>query len=392
MSDSFVEKTSTSWFSRIGNALKGIVVGIILIPLSLGVLFWNEGRAVKTAKSLKEGASIVRSVGAQTIDAANEGKLIHLSAPITVTEFPIDSLLGVSTSGMRLERKVEMYQWVEKTQSKTRKKPGGGQETTTEYSYSQDWKEGSSDSSSFKKPDGHQNPPLTAQSESFSSPSGKIGAFDLTGEQLGKFGVSEPLALTDAQVTEFPAKLGTALKVSVNANGAAVLGADALNPKVGDLRVSYGVVKPAQASLVAGQAGKGFDSYRTSNGRTIFLAANGDVPAATMFKTALENNKVLTWALRAVGLVLLFVGFKMIMAVVSVLGDVVPFFGSLLGFGTSLIAGLATVILGFVTISIAWIVYRPIVGFGILAAGAVIAAALWKIRRKKVVVASPKPA
>jgi Transmembrane protein 43 len=392
MSDSFIEKSSTSWFSRIGNALKGIVVGIILIPLSLGVLFWNEGRAVKTAKSLKEGASIVRSVGAQSVDSANEGKLVHLSAPITVTEYPIDPLLGVSTSGMRLERKVEMYQWVEKTQSKTRKKLGGGQETTTEYSYSQDWQEGSSDSSNFKEPDGHQNPPLGVKSETFSSPSGKIGAFDLSGEQLGKFGVTEPLALTDAQVTEFPAKLGSALKVNVNANGAAVLGSNALSPKVGDLRVSYGVVKPAQASLVAGQSGKGFTSYRTSNGRTIFLAENGDVPAATMFKTALENNKVLTWALRAMGLVLLFVGFKMIMAVVSVLGDVVPFFGSMLGIGTSLIAGLATVILGFVTISIAWIVYRPIVGFGILAVGATIAVGLWMTRRKKAIAPAAKPA
>ncbi len=392
MSDSFLEKTSTSWFSRIGNALKGIVFGIILIPLSLGLLFWNEGRAVKTAKSLKEGASVVRSVGAQTVDPANEGKLVHVSAPITVTDFPIDTLLGVSSSGMRLERKVEMYQWTEKSESKTRKKLGGGQETTTEYTYVKGWQEGSSDSSTFKRPDGHQNPPLETPSATFSSPSGKIGAFDLSQEQLGKFGVSEPMALTDAQVTSFPAKLGTPLKVTVNANGAAVLGTDALNPQIGDLRVSYGVVKPALASLVAGQTGKAFTSYRTSNGRTIFLAANGDIPAATMFKTALENNKVLTWGLRALGLVLLFVGFKMIMAVVGVLGDVVPFFGSLLGFGTSLIAGLATVVLGFITISIAWIVYRPIVGIGILLVGGLIAAGLWKARRKTVVATSPKPA
>jgi Transmembrane protein 43 len=392
MSDNFIEKTSTSWFSRIGNALKGIIVGIILIPLSLGVLFWNEGRAVKTAKSLKEGASVVRSVGAQSVDPANDGKLVHVSAPITVTEFPIDTLLGVSSSGMRLERKVEMFQWTESSKSKTRKKLGGGEETITEYSYTKAWQEGPSDSSAFKKPEGHQNPPLTTNSQSFSSPSGKIGAFDLSGEQLGKFGVSEPLALTDAQVVSFPAKLGTPLKVTVNANGAAVLGADALNPQIGDLRVSYGLVKPAQASLVASQVGKGFTSYKTSNGRTIFLTENGDIPAATMFKTALENNKILTWGLRALGLVLLFVGFKMIMSVVGVLGDVVPFFGSLLGFGTSLIAGLATVILGFVTISIAWIVYRPIVGFGILALGAVIAGGLWMARRKKAVIPSPKPA
>jgi Transmembrane protein 43 len=389
---SFIGNSSTSWITRIGNVLIGIVVGIILIPFSLGVLFWNESRAVETAKSGKEGESIVLSVGAQSVDPANEGKLVLVSAPITVTEFPIDSFLGVGTSGMRLKRKVEMYQWVEKSQSKTRKMLGGGQETTTEYSYSKDWREGSSDSSVFQDSEAHQNPLLTVRSESFSSPSGKLGAFDLSSEQLGKFGVMEPLALTDSQVSEFPAKLGTTLSVTIDSGGAAVLSNDALNPTVGDLRVSYGVVKPAQANLMAGQSGKGFTSYRASNGGTIFLAENGDVPVEPMLKTALEINKVLTWALRAVGLVLLFVGFKMIMAVVSVLGDVVPFFGSMLGFGTSLIAGLATVILGFVTISIAWIVYRQIVGFGILAVGAAIAGGLWMTRRKKVVAPSTKPA
>ena len=57
--DSFTEMTSTSWFSRIANSFKGILAGIVFIVLSIVLLSWNEGRAVKRYKTLKEGAGAV---------------------------------------------------------------------------------------------------------------------------------------------------------------------------------------------------------------------------------------------------------------------------------------------------------------------------------------------
>ena len=45
------EVTSQSWFQRIGSALMGVLLGIVLFLVSFPVLFINEGRAVKTAKS-----------------------------------------------------------------------------------------------------------------------------------------------------------------------------------------------------------------------------------------------------------------------------------------------------------------------------------------------------
>ncbi len=59
MADSYTEVTSKGWFSRIGESIKGIVFGVILIPGMVVLLWWNEGRAVTTALSLKEGASAV---------------------------------------------------------------------------------------------------------------------------------------------------------------------------------------------------------------------------------------------------------------------------------------------------------------------------------------------
>ena len=48
--------TSTSWLGRIGQAFMGVLIGFLLIPLSIVLLFWNEGRAIKTARGLDEGA------------------------------------------------------------------------------------------------------------------------------------------------------------------------------------------------------------------------------------------------------------------------------------------------------------------------------------------------
>lgn len=43
------ETTTESWGSRLGNSIKGVIVGLGLFVLGFPVLFWNEGNSVKTA-------------------------------------------------------------------------------------------------------------------------------------------------------------------------------------------------------------------------------------------------------------------------------------------------------------------------------------------------------
>jgi hypothetical protein len=57
--------------TRLGQAVVGVLIGFIFVVVSIGVLFSNEGRAIRTAQGLSEGAGIVRSVSAasgQTTD------------------------------------------------------------------------------------------------------------------------------------------------------------------------------------------------------------------------------------------------------------------------------------------------------------------------------------
>ena len=71
--------TRQSWISRLGDSIKGILFGLILIVGSIVLLFWNEGRSVKRYKDLKEGAGVVVSVNSDRVDATLEGSLIHTS-------------------------------------------------------------------------------------------------------------------------------------------------------------------------------------------------------------------------------------------------------------------------------------------------------------------------
>lgn len=132
MSDSVTVTSSQSWFSRIISSIKSVLVGLALFVISFPVLFWNEGRAVQTARSLEEGAGAVVSVPADSVDAANEGKLVHVSGAVS-TQPLTDPDLGVQAEGVKLVRNVEMFQWKEEERSEKKKKLGGGEETVTTY-------------------------------------------------------------------------------------------------------------------------------------------------------------------------------------------------------------------------------------------------------------------
>ena len=121
MSDTFTEVTTKGWGSRIGKSIKGVLFGLVLIVASVIGLFWNEGRAVQTAKSLAEGAGLVIDVDAARVDPANEGKLVHVSGEMKAGVQPRDPEFAVTADGLRLVRKVEMYQWKEEKKTETKK-------------------------------------------------------------------------------------------------------------------------------------------------------------------------------------------------------------------------------------------------------------------------------
>lgn len=380
MPDTFTETTRQSWFSRVGGAFGGAIAGIVLVLVAFGLLWWNEGRAVRTATGLTEGAGAVVSITPDGVDASREGALVHLSGLATSHETVTDEEFGVTATALVLVRSVEMFQWREDKKSEKRKKLGGGEETTTTYTYRTGWSGSAIDSSGFRKREGHENPGrFPWESKTIVAGRVTIGAFTLPGELVTAIADREPLRLGAGDVTRLPSDASVRID-----DGGLYRGANAGAPAVGDVRIRYEVVKPQTVSLVAVQRGNSFEAYRTKAGTTIMMLEGGTVAADAMFRSAQSSNRVMAWVLRAAGLLLMFLGLFLVLRPIAVVGSVLPVLGSVLSGGIGLVAFLVALVLSLATVSLAWLAYRPMLAIGLLAvAAAVVVLAVARRRSSK---------
>lgn len=193
------EVTEEGWGSRLGKSFGGVIVGIILFFGSIAFLWWNEGRAVTTAKALAEGeGNVVAVKDISKVDSANAGKLVHMSGEAATTETLTDPTFALSKNAIGLSRKVEYYQWVEHKSEKREKQMGGSEKVITTYTYSKEWVGTPQDSSAYKEA-GHENRvfmtlpgdcDVRAKEVSF-------GAFKLTSGQISRIGGEEPVSLEE---------------------------------------------------------------------------------------------------------------------------------------------------------------------------------------------------
>ena len=389
--DSFTEVTNQSWFSRLGNAFKGIIFGLIFVAVSFPLLFWNEGRAVKRYKTLKEGGGAVISISADKVESANDGRLVHTSGMATTNETLTDPVFGVSSQAIKLQRTVEMYQWEQESQSTEKKKLGGGTETTTTYTYNKTWSENTINSGNFKQSQGHENPgQMPYHSDELLAETVTIGVFSLPPTMMQKINDYSQVSLgSDYKLPETLTQKGRVTSDTIYfGNDPAVL-------QVGDIRVSFKEVKPLTISMIASQVNNTFEPYHAKAGGTIELLVSGVQSSDAMIQKAQKDNTIFTWLLRAAGYLVMFIGFAMILAPLSVFADVVPIFGTIVAAGTGFISALIAGFLAFLTIAIAWIFHRPVLGIIlIIAAGAIGFLLYTKLRKTAPVITdnvSPPP-
>ena len=149
----YQEVTTTGYGTRVGNSFKAIGTGFLMFIAGTALLWWNEGRAVKTEKMLDEaGSAYVEMENPNKKDASLDGELICGTAMATTEDSLSDAQFGIGAKAIALRRTVEYYQWVEHEQSKSEDKLGGKQVTTTTYTYSKEWVRRPIESGEFKDP------------------------------------------------------------------------------------------------------------------------------------------------------------------------------------------------------------------------------------------------
>ncbi|NLG13746.1 MAG: hypothetical protein GX561_06020 [Lentisphaerae bacterium] len=413
----YTERSSESWFSRLGGAIKGVFIGIIIFVIGFPVLWLNEGRAVRRSRALKEGQGATISIQADQVLPENESKLVHLTGKAETNDILSDPAFGISEVAIRLSRDGEIYQWTEDSETKEVKKLGGGVERITTYSYSKKWVSEPVDSSEFKDPaarDSYRNTGTLLKDQVKQAENVNLGAFTLTTEIINKIGdrktynfpegfkLPEQLGpnaridgdyviVTPAAANATPAPTAPPAEPSQATAEAATPAATAPAPTpadvIGATRYKFSIVKPHDISLIAVQKGNTFAAYVASNGNKILELKDGIHTADAMFAAAQASNRTLTWFLRVVGFLCMLIGLSMVFRPLSVLGDIVPFIGNIIGIGTGLLAFLIATPCTLVTIAIAWIVYRPVLGILLLA---VAAGSIYLIVKKKKELAAAK--
>lgn len=350
----YQEVTKTSYGSRLGNSLKGILTGLVLLVAAIVLLWWNEGRAVKVSKMLKAAETeCVDVASVDSVDPALEGKLIHATAVAKTDEVLTDPDYGLSVNAIRLERDVEYYQWVEHSSSETKDKIGGGQETTTTYTYSKEWVSGPVDSGSFKDPDyqGSNYVRTTVPENTVTAQKVDFGAYVLPQAMVG--------AIPAGTAVNVPDSVANGVDIFVQGN-TVYYGENPQTPAVGDVRVSFSEADGGVASILGQVKGNTFESFKHKNGKSLMVLRMGDHSQEEMFESEKASNKFILWLVRILGIILMISALRMMFDILVAILKVLPFLGNIAQVGVNLVTGVVGFILSLVVIMIAWVAYRPL--------------------------------
>lgn len=372
----YQEVKTTSYGTRVGNSFRGIGSGILLFIAATVLLWWNEGRAVKTTKMLNEAqGAYVEMVNPAKIDPALDGELVHATAVATTQDSLVDARFGFGATAISLQRSVEYYQWVEHSESETEDKLGGKEVTTTTYTYSKEWVSSPVQSESFKDPEYQNKNMVLAVVDSDVQWARKVtfGAYTLNDGLVHSISSREPvqLAIDEAILKDLNDGISRIQKkdslnyVHQDAN-VLYIGRVPSSPEVGDVRITWEKVVPAKVTIISQVDGDTFKPFTAKNGKTFQTLVMGKKDASEIFESEHSTNKILLWVLRILGVILVIAGLKGIFGFLQTILKVVPFLANILGWGVSLVCFVAGLAWSLVVIALAWLTYRPILGISLL--------------------------
>ena len=378
----YQEVTKTSYGSRLSNSLGGILGGLIMFIAATILLWWNEGRSVKTAKMLKAAETECVDVASiASLDPALDGQLVHATAVAKTDEVLTDPDYGLSVNAIRLVRDVEYYQWVEHSTSETKAKIGGGQETTTTYTYSKEWVSGPIDSGSFKDPEyqGKNYVRTTVPDRTVTAQKVDFGAYVLPPALVG--------AIPAGTSVNVPASVANGVDVFVDGS-TVYYGEQPQTPAIGDVRVSFTQADGGTASILAQVTGNTFESYKHKNGKSLMVLKMGEHSQESMFESEKAANKAILWIVRILGIILAIVALRMTFSILVTILKVLPFLANIASLGVNLVTGIVGFIWSLLVIMIAWVAYRPLLA---VALALVIAALVYFLisKSKKAPAAAP---
>ena len=388
----YTETTYTGYGTRVKNSFKAIGTGFMLFLAGTALLWWNEGRAVKTNDMLNEAeAATVVMENPNKLDNSLEGELVCATAFATTEDSLIDQQFGFGVKAIAIKRTVRYYQVQEKSKQEKKDKIGGGEETVTTYTYNRGWTTTPINSEGFHDP-GYRKINFvltTVPQEDVWAQNVTFGAYTLPESLIRSITSTEPLkpvidqnrlesmnedARHAALRNYSTSKLGNVAKSHNAETGQFIhitdnelyFGMTPSSPAVGDVKVTFEKVVPAKVTLIAKVNGNTFEPFKAKNGYTFQTLVMGEKDAAEIYESEHETNTIMLWAFRIIGILMVIGGLKGIFGFLETLLKVVPFIANILGWGVGIICTVVGVVWSLIVIAIAWLFYRPLLGIILL--------------------------
>ena len=350
-----------------GSVVGSVIVGILFIILGIRFIFLNESNSLKNIKAIDEAGKAAIEVNAEEFLEENEGKVVCVSGKLQILSGEVkDTTFSLSLNTTQIYRKVEMYQWEEEEKNS---------DDRTEYTYKKVWSEKIIDSSKFYDAS-YQNPyTMRYTSQSFDAKDVKLGKYNMGAQQI--IDLSTPDSYTDFSNINIPYGFKENDKYITNSSSP-------LNPQVGDIRISFYYNNSDTATVLAKQQGNGFADFESATGVKINKAVNGIKTKEDMVNKMQSDNKLFTWIIRIVLVIVEIIGFSLLFSPIIRLTSWIPVAGRATRTVSSLIGFLLGIVVSFVCMAIAWVAYRPIIAIVLLVIGAIVAViVISAIKRKK---------
>lgn len=384
------------------------LIGVLLFVFGFPVLWFNEQRAAKMWKLFGRAAKMARvNVPSDSVQPQNESTMVHVAGVSSTKDELRDGIFGISvTNCAKLRREVEMYQWVETSETTEVDTSDGGKERRTTYSYHMEWKEMAIDSSSFQERS-YENPPMPVQSESWQASEVSLGAFRLPAKLVGRL----------CRYVDVESEAGPKLEavgrtfLQVEPGTYTTMGDQA--PGLGDLKVTIEKVPCGETTVFALQDGDSFAplTYTTEVGpdgkavraegksepflkqgdeedllgldddvgccavceavgklvesnEEVFAIAEQTMTAKQILQMCQKEENLIHLLLQLVGFFMLTFGLDLMFQLVPALFRIIPFIGTWIQFFGNFFVHITALLLGLffwcITVAFAWLWARPV--------------------------------
>lgn len=293
--------------------------GILLLVVGAAWLVGNEIRTFKTAKTIRAAASWVEMSDPDVLDPSLEGKLIHATDTVTTPDILSDPELDLSFHAVILHRRVEYYQVVETCEHYTE-----DGDSFYEYSYSRDWVDKPVNSKEFHESDLRDKnfTLMTFDPWKAYASDVRFGAYALPAElykQLETESGDKHLRFVpvDSLKPEVLERLNEETCRAIGARGDFVcldgkgrifLGADPLNPQIGDVRIWYEGFQPEVCTVMALVQDGALTLFQPKGGKAFGEFCLGAHPAESFLAFQAQDNNAVAWGLRIWALLHMLIG------------------------------------------------------------------------------------